>query len=218
LTEALADETLTSRKLVGRAIQGYLNRDEHPFLHLVDGGIADNLGLRTFYEAVHMHGGDPIVAFREMNHLNVRHVLIISINAHAQRKKQWALERDVPSLSEVIQSVSADQIQRYSVDTIELVRRSFERWTRGASTPEHPLSFEFVEVSFEAVHDPKVRESLNEIGTNFHLRDEEVDQLISVARKVLRDSKEFQAFLARTGGRSTAPEPTTAAASTPSTP
>ena len=214
LSEALADETLTSRKLVGRAIQGYLNRNEHPFLHLVDGGIADNLGLRTFYEAVHIHGGDPLVAFQKMKHSNVRHVLIISIDAHVEKKKEWALERNVPSLADVVQSVSADQIQRYSVDTIELVRHSFERWTHDASTPEHPLSFDFVEVSFEAERDPEVRESLNAIGTNFHLRDKEVDQLISVARKVLRDSKEFQAFLARSGGRSIAPESTAAAAST----
>jgi NTE family protein len=214
LSEVLTDETLTTRKLVGRSIQGYLDRKERPFLHLVDGGIADNLGLRSFYEALQLRRGDSRSAFRRLNHPDVRHVLIISVNAHAEPKSEWALERDVPSLAEVIQSISADQIERYSVDTVELVRSSFDRWAKEASTPQHPLSFDFVEVSFEAVHDPKTREFLNGIGTNFHLGDEEVDQLIAAAREVLRSSKQFQAFLARIGGRSTTPAPTVSGAAT----
>jgi NTE family protein len=205
--EALADETLTTRKLLARSLHGYTDRHARPFLHLVDGGIADNLGLRSIYEAVLLRGDDPRAAFRAFDHPDVRHVVIISVNAHAQEKKGWALERDVPSLAQVLQSVSADQIERYSVDTIELVHDSFDRWTREASTAERPLSFDFVEVSFEAVRDSKQRDFLNGIGTNFHLNDDEVDALIRSGSDVLRASKPFQVFLERVDGKSLAPHP-----------
>jgi hypothetical protein len=63
------------------------------------------------------------------------------------------------------------------------------------STPERPVTFHFVEISFDQVHDDSERDFLNSIGTNFGLSDEKVDRLIAAARQVLRDSEEFQAFL-----------------------
>jgi hypothetical protein len=105
------------------------------------------------------------------------------------------LERYAPSLFEVIGSVTADQISRYSEDTIQLVRATFDTWVKDKSTPEHPVSFHFVEVNFEQVRDDGERDFLNSIGTNFDLNDEQVDRLIDAARKVLRESKEFQSFL-----------------------
>jgi NTE family protein len=49
VTEALKDEELTPRKIEARRVQDYLDRKKQPWLHLVDGGISDNLGLRSFY-------------------------------------------------------------------------------------------------------------------------------------------------------------------------
>ncbi len=46
------------------------------------------------------------------------------------------------------------------------------------------------------------RRFLNTIGTSFDLSDEQIDRLIAAARKVLRKSPEFHAFLKRTQGRS----------------
>jgi uncharacterized tellurite resistance protein B-like protein len=55
-------------------------------------------------------------------------------------------------------------------------------------------------VNFDAVKDDAERHFLNNIGTNFNLKDEEVDRLISAAGQVLRESPEFQKFLERNGG------------------
>jgi len=82
-----------------------------------------------------------------------------------------------------------------------IVRYSFEYWTKQASTPQRPVTFDFVGVSFNQVHDENQRQALNDIGTNFDLKDDEVDLLIKAAGEVLRGSPEFQAFLKRTNGR-----------------
>jgi NTE family protein len=199
LGEALKEDTVTSRKMEARGLEDYLDREKRPWLHLVDGGIADNLGLRSFYDTVSLVG-DPRAAFRELRHPDVRRILIISVNAHARHSREWALKKKSPSLLEVLGSVSGDQINRYSLDTIDIVRTAYERWTEQISTPERPVAFQFVEVSFAAVQDDAERRQLNKIGTNFSLKDEQVDLLISAGRTLLRGSSEFQAFLAGTQG------------------
>ncbi len=81
------------------------------------------------------------------------------------------------------------------------MRYSFDHWTKQASTPQRPVRFDFVEVSFNVVHDADQRQALNDIGTNFDLKDDEVDLLIKAADDVLRGSSEFQAFLKHVDGR-----------------
>ena len=200
LGEALKEDTVTSRTMEARGLEDYLDREKRPWLHLVDGGISDNLGLRSFYTAVSLVG-DPRTVFREMRHPDVRRILIISVNAHARHSRDWALKRRSPSLMEVVGSVSGVQIDRYSLDTIDIVRTAYQRCAEQISTPERPVTFQFVEVSFDAVKDDAERRKLNKIGTNFVLKDEQVDLLISSGRKLLRGSSEFQAFLAGTQGR-----------------
>ena len=100
-----------------------------------------------------------------------------------------------PSLSELIGSVTSDQIARYSTDTLDIVRYAYKTQAEHLSTPERPVAFNFVEVSFSSVADDEERKFLNNIGTNFHLSDKEVDHLIAAARRILRDAPEFKAFL-----------------------
>ncbi len=82
------------------------------------------------------------------------------------------------------------------------MRFAFDEWMKQISTPKHPVTFDFAQVGIDVVRDDAERRYLNEIGTSFDLSDEEIDHLIAAARKVLRESPEFQAFLKRTKGRS----------------
>jgi len=109
----------------------------------------------------------------------------------------WALYAKIPSLIQVIGSVSGIELARYDVDTIELVRDSFEKATQANSKRGRPVTFDFVDVHFGAVKDEKQRAALNKVGTNFHISDAQADALIAAGRQVLRESVEFQSFLAR---------------------
>ena len=202
--EAAKDERGSTRKAEARGLREYMDHDKRPWLHLVDGGIADNLGLRAFYTTFSLEG-DPRQAFRDLGHPDVRHVLIISVNSFAHKKEKWIFKRVAPGLAETIGAISSDQIGRYNYDTIDIVRYSFEYWTKQASTPQRPVSFDFVEVSFNQVHDENQRQALNNIGTNFELDDDEVDLLIKAAGEVLGASPDLRTFLARTKGHARQP-------------
>ena len=75
------------------------------------------------------------------------------------------------------------------------------------------VEFALVDVSFEAVADPALRESLQGLPTTFALPDEAVDRLRAAAAQVLRESPAFRRFAASlatrpggwTGGERTSP-------------
>lgn len=192
---ALKDEELTPRKEQARNLEKYLDADRRPFLHLVDGGVSDNLGLRPFYNTLSV-ADEPGSLLSDIHRNEIRQILIISVNARAAKEPRFILKRKSPSTLQIIRSVSADEIGRYSEDTIQIVRDTFEKYVREKATLGKEVNFNFVDVSINQVRDDDEREFLNGIGTNFDLKDDEVDRLIAAARKVLRESKEFQAFLA----------------------
>ena len=130
-----------------------------------------------------------------MGHPHPRLILMILVNAQSHHQPTFAESAASPALTELIDTVTSDQISLYNFETIELVSTAIEKWATELSTPKGPVTAEFVDVSFDAVQDETAREALNSIGTNFSLSDEEVDRLISAGRAVLRASPQFQEAL-----------------------
>jgi NTE family protein len=195
IEKALNDKTSTIRKQTAQDISTYLDKKERPWLFLVDGGVADNLGLRSFYELFEITG-DLEKTLKYIGHGDVKQILIISVDSHIKVRPPWALQRVNPSLFEILGSVSATQIGRYSRDTLEIVRDAFYKWSDELNAAGHQVTFHLVEVNFADVQNKENRAKLNEIGTNFNLTNDQVDLLISSARQVLRQSPAFQDFLA----------------------
>jgi NTE family protein len=194
--DGMQSKTSAIRRVGASEMYAYLDREKRPWLHLVDGGIADNLGLRSFYDTCVL-AGSPQQALEAMGHGDVEKMVIISVNSAAQHEAKWPRKRSAPSLFKTLNSVSGVQIDRYTTDTIDIVSYAFSLWAKQLSTTEHPVSFEFVEVSFEGVQDEEERTYLNSIGTNFGLSNEQIDHLIAAGRQVLRESPAFQAYIAR---------------------
>jgi NTE family protein len=196
LTKTAQGKRQSMAKADAEAIMNLMDREKRPWLHLVDGGITDNLGLRSYWTRVTLEDGLD-GAFPMLDRPGGHQVLLILVNAITRPSPNWLLMSHAPSLMEIVGSVSSIELARYDIDTIELVNESFDRWAKENSKPGRPVSFDFVEVGFAQVRDDAKRESLNKIGTNFDLGDAEVDSLISAAREVLRESPEFQSFLER---------------------
>jgi NTE family protein len=194
LLAAAREDKSTLRRLEAQAILRLTDAEQRPWLHLVDGGVSDNLGLRSLYSTMKLVG-DANTAFREFGHPGVSQILLISVNSHVGSIPDWAHAKAAPGIAQVISSMASSQIALYTADTLDAVRFTFEDWAEEASTPEHPVSFHFVEVSFDRAADENQYNKLNNIGTNFNLTDEEVDLLITSAGDILRRSPEFKAFL-----------------------
>jgi len=191
---ALNDRDEPRRQADARTLASYLDPEKRRYAHLVDGGIADNLGLRAIIDAVTLPG-DPEHEFSFAGHPHPHTLIIILVNAATREKANFDLTAASPTLMELIDVVTSAQLENYDFATIQLLRTALPAWAKALSAPGKPVQSAFVDISFDAVQDPAERRYLNEIGTSFSLEGEQVDRLISEGRYLLRSDPQFRSVV-----------------------
>jgi NTE family protein len=180
-----------------RAARNYAQfRDaEHKrYIHLVDGGISDNLGLRPAIDFVTAVGGIEVV--RRVQRVEVPdRMVVIVVNAETDPDPRIDLSAAAPSFASLMNSVSGGQIRRYNFETLLLTKSLLEQWGRELSSNDHPVTTHMINVSFDALEDPDERRYFKRTPTSFTLSDTQVDRLREAGRQLLRDSPEFQRLL-----------------------
>jgi NTE family protein len=174
-------------------IQSYFKKEKR-FVHFVDGGITDNLGLRAIYDVVEIAGGPK--GYQQVFNLEPpRQYVIITVDASTEPEPKMDASNKYPSLKETINSVTDAQLHHSNTATLGLMKRSLPRWAQEASTPERPAKTYFIQISFRDIQQPEKRVFFNKIPTSFKLSDEQVDRLIEAGRELLRNNTDFQQFL-----------------------
>lgn len=175
-------------------LASYGDKEFRRYIHFVDGGISDNLGLRALYEIVELNGGFAQYAER-MQRQPPRRLALISVNAATDPQSMMDRTPKQPSIAASISAVSNVQLRRYSTDTIALVEKSLKRWAKEISTPKRPVEPYFIMLDFNGIKDPEQREFLNQMPTSFSLTDEQVDALIAAGGELLRNHPEFRRLM-----------------------
>jgi NTE family protein len=195
ISEALANPNASRRRYhSAREAATYLDREERPYIFLLDGGVADNIGARRIMSDVIDSGGAWDLLESEALQAP-EHVVYVIVNAQATGNTDWMKNRALPSLGAVINSVSGTGIYRYNFETIELLRESVIQWSHKAATHGMTVNPYVVEVAFENVTDPDEKKYFNGVRTSLSLSDDAVDRLIEVGGRLLRDSPDFKRFL-----------------------
>jgi NTE family protein len=202
-----------------RAFQRYLemrefqNSKDRPYIHLVDGGVADNIGMRAILETFEAMGASA-AGRAETGFASIRRIVVIVVNAHSAPKTDWDRRENPPGIiSQLLQS-SGVPIERYSFETVELMkdRREIYGWRREililrarvagateaeaeASVPLPKLDIYTLEVSFDDIQDPDERAYFMNLPTSFVLKEESIDRLRDAAGRLLRESKDYQSML-----------------------
>jgi len=205
LEEALKPpRDLASRRFdLANSLEPFLDSRQKPYIHLVDGGVADNLGLRAVLERVTLMG-DPWASLKHAGMENVHKIVFVVVNAETETDTKWDRFEKVPPFGAMLDSFSSIGIWRYNQETVALLRESFSRWAdeiRKGRCGSGPVSmapggcgdieFYLVEVRFDALNDEAERHSLKRLPTSFALKPEQVDQLRDAARRILTESKEL---------------------------
>ena len=182
-------------EMLSFGLETYANKDQRKFVHLVDGGITDNTGLRAAYDIIEILGGSK--TYLELTRkATPSQFVVIAVNASTDPMFDMDESNEAPSMATSMNAVSGVQLHRYNAATIELLQNSLETWTQDVSTPDQTVTPYFIEVSFEDIRAPEVRRFLNKIPTAFSLSDEQVDTLIESGRDLLRNNPVFQQLLA----------------------
>jgi len=188
-------------------IAPYLDREKKPYLHLLDGGVADNLGLRAILDRI-IFRADFWETIKDTHHKNVHKVAIIVVNAETQPDSFWDRVESPPAFAAMLESYSSIAIERYNVASVGLLKGSLRGWAeqvRRQRCPEGKIStepgscgdieFYVIEVRFDALKDEQERWYFKRLPTSFSLQPEEVDKLRDAAHRILFESAEFRKLL-----------------------
>lgn len=215
-TKALLERhTNTRRYHHAKMLSDYLNTEEQPYIHLLDGGISDNLGIRPIVNLSWI-GGGIWNKLKDLDLENINKLVVIAVNAQKESDTSFT-KRDVSvPLIDALAAASAP-LEQYSFETMELLKNNMTYWraaitdsrcreteslksemeknTPGA-TPSCATQTYLIELSFDMLQEQSEREHLQHLPTSFNLDPSDVDRLIEAARQVLNDSKIFQSLVA----------------------
>ena len=191
--EGLGEEN-QDLSLILEGLQSYYSNNQRDYIHLVDGGITDNLGTRAIYEIIGVAGGAK--AFLErFKRKPPRRFVIMMVDAATAPQFEMDKSLQPPSIDETISAVSNTQLYRYSAVTESLLNEAIERWAQELSTPDRPVEPYFIRVRLKDITPPDLMQFYNQIPTSFSLSEEQVDMLIKAGHDLLRKNPDFQRFL-----------------------
>jgi len=215
MKKALEEPAASRRRTqLAQNYYSYLDSKKRPYIHLVDGGPSDNLGLRGAIDRLNPMG-DIWPSLQYMRWENTRKVVFILVNAEKETDSgSDQLERTLTS-GQVLKYITNIPITRFNFETIELFKENARRWIEDIRSqrcvgkkPESPadaaeqkpdacadIEFYLVEVDFDALPDKGERAYYKDLPTSFHLSFEAVDLLRAAGRRVLIHSPEFQRLL-----------------------
>ena len=204
----LGGRSISERQLfLANNIAPFLDSQKKPYIHLVDGGVSDNLGLRAVLDRV-IARGSVWETIKGTSMENVHKVAIIVVNAETQPDTKWDRSEGIPGIGAMMSAYSSIGIERYNKETEALLKESVKSWAdeikvqrcKGDAVTTTPgscgdIQFYVVEVKFNALKDETERMYFKRLPTSFKLPAEQVDKLRDVAHRLLVQSEEFQRLL-----------------------
>lgn len=175
-------------------MRSYFDAKQRPYLHLVDGGIADNLALRAIIERIELMGGLD-AALADVAHLP-KNVLIISVNADVKPKRSIDASARKPSVMQTVDAFTDAQMKLYNVETLSFTKQQLAEMQQELKRRGKHVEIFFVEVDFQSLNSKANRDFFNALPTTLQLSNREVDQLIAAGRSLLKDNPEFRRFIA----------------------
>ena len=185
-----------------RDIDSLLDKQQRRYVHLVDGGITDNLGLRALIELITLAGGAQATE-RSLHRKPPSHLVVISVDASTDPESTMDQSTAEPSLIKTIGAMTDVQLHRYNTGTLELMDDSLELWSKALSTPEHPVKSYFIRIGEREITSSRHRLFFNKIPTSFGLTKEQVDGLVEGGRNLLLDNPGYQQLLDDLGADAT---------------
>jgi len=198
--------------------ESYADSVHRPYIHLVDGGVSDNVGMRGVLDALQfleaLHGaGLPT----PLDH--VKRIIVFIVNSLSSPPTNWDESEQGPGVMDVLLKATGVPIDHYSFEAVEQLKDIAARWqtarhirdlARCSTNKDSPVCAAIrvpgaevyaIDVSFAALADAKERLFLNEQPTSFVLPADAVDRLRAAAGTIIFASPEFQRLLKDVGAK-----------------
>lgn len=193
-------DLIDTRYYRAKEITSYTRDPDRPYIHLMDGGLADNIGLRGPLWAMRANDA-PWSVVNRMNNEQIDTLLVISVDAKPANDSDISEKKNSPGLLKVFGIVATTPMANYSSDTVHDFHAAFDRWRKDQRELEaigeevHMVDFYDVHIGFEEITDPGLRDEVSTLPTSFKLKQRQVDALREAANDALTNSATFNEFL-----------------------
>ncbi|MCX8748337.1 MULTISPECIES: patatin-like phospholipase family protein [unclassified Snodgrassella] len=188
-------------------LKQYQDSQKRPYIHLLDGGLTDNLGLRSLLDATELYSNKTL--YDRLESAKIHKIIIINVNAQTQRKNSIDSSASVPGTAEVVRALTSIPIEKYSEDTQHQFQKYVDWWneSRSEGTPQ----VYYVSVNLLDMPPSPLRDKVIHIPTTFYLAHSEVNNLRKAAKLLLAQSSEYQRLIKDIGVEpdTSTPEPFT---------
>ena len=200
--EAIGDDSRRN-KLVHNVFRSYGDYDNNPYIHLVDGGTSDNLGLEALIDADLEFGGMERLIEQTLHTGPPRRFVMIVVNASVHHSIHLSLPEAVPGIASELGRLADEFGEHNDAEFFDLLKIALNRWKKqsaaGSKSPGVQPEYYLISVDFDQLHGKTDGPFFFSLPTNFHLPSSTVDRVVEAGESLLRDSPEFQRLLSDLG-------------------
>jgi NTE family protein len=201
-----------------KGLEGYEDSARRPYVHLVDGGVSDNVGMRGVLDALEI-----LEALHDVGTPSpldsAKRIIVFVVNSLSSPPTNWDASESPPNTIQVLLKATGVPIDHYSYEAVELLKDTAAQWNRtrilrqsvafaankdpkiAAALRVPQAEIYAIDVSFPALPDDAERDYLNQQPTSFVLPPEAVDRLRAAAGTIIQASPEFARLLKDAGAK-----------------
>lgn len=187
-------QSQTRREFI-RTLRQYENSGKRPYIHLLDGGLTDNTGLRSLLDASQIYADNLL--YRQFREGNIENIVIIHVNAQNQLASSIDQSPDIPGFRDVISAIIDIPIDQSTLESLRRFRSFVDDWNNDQHrhANRHPIGMYFVSLNLRDLPEGALRERVLNIPTRFFLPETDVNDLKHAARTLLEQSEEYHRLL-----------------------
>ena len=209
--KALAPQDWFSERYnAAKNLGAYLDK-ENRYVHLMDGGLSDNIGARAILEAF-----DRGFIRTRINQGAIRQLVLIVVNARTKSEDQISRKEKPPGFFTVAEKTATVAMDNYSYESVNRLREALYARVQTqkndeacasllSKCPESPKPIPFaanidpyvIEINFETADQIPGENSRYylDLPTSFKLSPEQVAKLIAIGPKLLQAAPQYQCLL-----------------------
>lgn len=191
------------------------NSGPHPkkFIHLLDGGIADNLGVTEPYRLLTGVNADPAF-INDIRLGNIKKIIFVMINARSAALSSLDGQQATPGMLDMLSGTLDASIDRSTAGAASKLRgllqtdfASLAQQERDLNQPEIAARFDavsrntqLISIDFDAIQDSACRQAYHSIATSWTLDKKDIDGLMVMGEALLAADSNFPGAVAAVGG------------------
>ncbi len=189
-------------------------------VHMMDGGVSDNIGLRSITFGIE-NTGPGYSILQKVNNKQIEKIVIITVNAATSPESEQDQSSSVPGFITAILTSATVPLDNYTFDTLARTHTAVEEFSKDVQLVEacnmtikkecpnaKPLGqgltkidSYFSDITFGHIRNSKDRFWFKNIPTNFNLPPKTIDKLTNVGKSLLKESQHFKKLMLDIGAK-----------------